>query len=137
MIRKLITTVVTGSLLMLPLQQAFAHGGGLDRHGCHRETATNTRHCHRKDDEGSGDLLLILGGVAAGLVLVAVLLRNRNNPALVENLELRPDLDPQRGRGLAAEYSLDRFQHLGVRMVSKPEEERPTAYVGAYWKLKF
>ena len=122
---------------MLPLQQAFAHGGGLDRHGCHRETATGSYHCHKKDDEGNEDLLLILGGVAAGLVLVAILLRDRSNPALVENLQLRPDFDLEKGRGVAAEYSVDRWQHLGVRMVSKPEEKHPTAYMGTYWQLRF
>ena len=24
----------------------FAHGGGLDKNGCHKETKTGTRHCH-------------------------------------------------------------------------------------------
>lgn len=24
----------------------FAHSGGTDKNGCHRESATGTRHCH-------------------------------------------------------------------------------------------
>lgn len=27
---------------------AFAHGGGLDRDGCHVDRRTDVKHCHRK-----------------------------------------------------------------------------------------
>ncbi|WP_425493318.1 YHYH domain-containing protein [Microvirga zambiensis] len=35
----ILTMVLTGS--------AFAHGGGLDRNGCHTDRKTGDRHCHR------------------------------------------------------------------------------------------
>ncbi|GGK47829.1 YHYH domain-containing protein [Salinarimonas ramus] len=31
----------------LPVASAFAHGGGLDRNGCHTERRNGTYHCHR------------------------------------------------------------------------------------------
>lgn len=50
-----------------------AHGGGLNRDGCHRETATGGRHCHREksDDRKTWETV---GHVAAGLAGVALLL---------------------------------------------------------------
>ena len=106
--------------------------------GCHRETATGGYHCHKKDDEGNEDLLLILGGVAAGLVLVAI---PSAGPKQSGAGRKPPTAAPisiwRKGAGVAAEYSVDRWQHLGVRMVSKPEEKHPTAYMGTYWQLRF
>ncbi|WP_112663909.1 YHYH domain-containing protein [Microvirga flavescens] len=34
-------------LSLLTLSQALAHGGGLDRNGCHTNRKTGDRHCHR------------------------------------------------------------------------------------------
>ena len=42
-------------LVSLVPREAFAHGGGLNKDGCHRETATGGYHCHRggsRDDGG-------------------------------------------------------------------------------------
>jgi len=32
---------------LLPAAAAFAHGGGLDRHGCHHDRKRGGYHCHR------------------------------------------------------------------------------------------
>ena len=51
--RRTILAAFVASLL-LP-SALFAHSGGLDRHGCHRETATGGYHCHRgSSSSGSG-----------------------------------------------------------------------------------
>lgn len=36
-----------GGLLALPALTAFAHGGGLDKNGCHTNRKTGEYHCHR------------------------------------------------------------------------------------------
>lgn len=56
-------------LLWLPSPVvSWAHGGGTDSNGCHRETLTNTRHCHeanpnldKKNREFKGEPRLIDG----------------------------------------------------------------------------
>ena len=47
--RRALAFVTAAAVLALALSPAtgFAHGGGLDRQGCHRETATGGYHCHR------------------------------------------------------------------------------------------
>ena len=42
-----VTAAAALALLALSPATGFAHGGGLDRQGCHRETATGGYHCHR------------------------------------------------------------------------------------------
>ena len=62
-------------LASVPIQQAAAHGGGLDRHGCHHETATGGYHCHRGGDNDSDDPdWETAGAILGGLVVVAVLI---------------------------------------------------------------
>jgi hypothetical protein len=46
MLRRLGGGVLVATLLATPAA-LLAHGGGLDRYGCHRETRTGTYHCHR------------------------------------------------------------------------------------------
>jgi len=41
-------------LMVLTTPTAWAHGGGLNRCGCHIERATNTCHCHRAPYGGCG-----------------------------------------------------------------------------------
>lgn len=36
-----------GTALALPADSAHAHGGGLDRYGCHTQRSTGEYHCHR------------------------------------------------------------------------------------------
>lgn len=31
---------------LFSVSTTFAHSGGTDKNGCHRESATGTRHCH-------------------------------------------------------------------------------------------
>lgn len=52
----------------------YAHGGGLDSSGCHNETATGGYHCHQEEKASSTQL------VVAGLILLAVLLKNSGTP---------------------------------------------------------
>lgn len=39
-------TCVALTLIALLTSSAYAHSGGTDKNGCHRERATGTRHCH-------------------------------------------------------------------------------------------
>lgn len=66
-------SVMVVLMLALPLQQAFAHGGGLDRYGCHRETATGGYHCHddEDDDQDWEAAALILGGLIVLVIILA------------------------------------------------------------------
>lgn len=38
---------VTATLALMLAAPAYAHGGGLDANGCHRDRKAGTRHCHR------------------------------------------------------------------------------------------
>ncbi len=38
---------------LLPAAAAFAHGGGLDRHGCHHDRKRGGYHCHRAPASGA------------------------------------------------------------------------------------
>lgn len=43
-------TILAAALLALLIDSppsVIAHGGGLDRYGCHRDTKAGTYHCHR------------------------------------------------------------------------------------------
>lgn len=42
MMNKILFVFLTFSLA----STVFAHSGGTDKNGCHRESATGTRHCH-------------------------------------------------------------------------------------------
>ena len=76
--------------LMLPLQQVAAHGGGLNRAGCHNETATGGYHCHRnkKDDFDWA----IAGAVAGGALVLWFLVEclDDDENALASRLQLVP-----------------------------------------------
>ena len=39
-------TIVAVMFALLGVSAAFAHSGGTDANGCHRETATGGYHCH-------------------------------------------------------------------------------------------
>ncbi|MBJ6127867.1 YHYH domain-containing protein [Microvirga splendida] len=40
-------TFLAGLLASLLATAALAHGGGLDKNGCHTNRKTGDRHCHR------------------------------------------------------------------------------------------
>ena len=42
---------VLGAVLV-PSRPAVAHGGGLDRYGCHNDRKAGTYHCHRGPCQG-------------------------------------------------------------------------------------
>ena len=67
---KPLAAVVMAACISWPVAPAVhGHGGGLDRHGCHRETATGGYHCHRGSrSSGSSDLDWV--GILAALVVV-------------------------------------------------------------------
>ena len=57
MAKALIAALLALCILALPMREAFAHGGGLNRDGCHHETATGGYHYHRGgNDDGGADL---------------------------------------------------------------------------------
>lgn len=43
---KVVVAVIATVSVLLINQNTHAHGGGLDKQGCHKEKATRTRHCH-------------------------------------------------------------------------------------------
>ncbi len=126
--------------LLLPLNQALAHGGGTDRHGCHTETRTGERHCHNRKDEDRGIDWAIVGGVAGGALLLwlAVELLDRGGEtAAAERLRIAPYPGAAGGMGFAAEYGLGGAGAIGVRAVPPVEAGHERGHVGAYWRLGF
>ena len=64
--RRLTILLIAAAFILLPLQDALAHGGGLNSQGCHNETATGGYHCHRDRDDDKDDWETagaILGGL--------------------------------------------------------------------------
>ena len=136
--RKLILAVFVMSGLTVAAQQAAAHGGGLNREGCHRETATGGYHCHRKKDEKGDDIdWALAGGVAGGVLILWVLidrLKDDRN-AFAERLHLAPLLSDDKA-GIAAEYTPDGAHRLGFRAETE-REERGESYMGMHWRVAF
>ena len=123
-------------ILVLPLQEALAHGGGLNSDGCHRETATGGYHCHRDGEDDDVDWETI-GAVAGGLVLLWLLvewLDNDTSPAF--GLRMVPGSAAEDAPRLAAEYRLNNFQHVGVR-ASMPLAADESEGALAYWRVNF
>lgn len=106
---------------------ALAHGGGLDRHGCHRETATGGYHCHRDQDDDVD--WGVIAGVLGGLVVVALVLRWLQTDNPTHGLQLSVDADGTTDIG----YPLGNSQQLGIRSI--PSTEGDTALT--YWRLRF
>ncbi len=64
-------TILVSLFAMTMPSLAFAHGGGLDQHGCHRQTSDNTYHCHSGTFVGQSfanqdAMLVILNGQGDG-----------------------------------------------------------------------
>ena len=108
----IIAASVTSLLGFLVPQDAFAHGGGLDRHGCHNETATGGYHCHRGGSSNNGIDVdwKTVGAVVGGLLVLGILVRAMDT-----------DQQPTY-RGLAPELAAD---------------QTGNAYAGARWRLHF
>lgn len=86
--RNRISAYIVALCLVFPVMPtAWAHGGGLDSRGCHRETATGGYHCHRggtsnssdTSDSGSGsdssssDAWKAVGAVVGGLLVLGLI----------------------------------------------------------------
>ena len=81
--RKIIVSVIVADLLLPYAREAWAHDGGLDRHGCHNVTATGEYHCHRgEDDEDKTTALLVAAGVVVVLVAATLVLAQQEEGAL-------------------------------------------------------
>lgn len=135
--RRRIAAILVTFGLLVPLQEAAAHGGGLDRYGCHRETATNTRHCHRSSDDDKDVPWAVIAGVAGGALVLFLVLRgfNERNQAALADIQIVPHLDPENRLGVAAQYSLGPAGLVGVRTTAGFVDEPHR--VGAYWRLRF
>lgn len=121
--------------LMLPQQQAAAHGGGLDSSGCHNETATGGYHCHRdkKDDFDWAMVGAVAGGVLALWLLVEWLDDDEN--ALASGLQLVPHFT-EKEAGIIAEYTVDGLHRVGISTRTHTDD-RQDAYTGVHWRLAF
>ena len=121
--------------LMLPLQQAAAHGGGLNSSGCHNKTATGGYHCHRdkKDDFDWA----IVGAVAGGALVLWLLVDwlNDDKNALASRLQLVPHLNEDEA-GIVAEYTVDGLHRVGIRTRTRTDDREDT-YLGIHWRLAF
>ena len=116
-------------ILALPLREALAHGGGLDSHGCHRETATGGYHCHQEEDETDWETAgLVVGGLVA-LILVLAWLQDDDESS---SLRLHVSEDGTADVG----YSLGASQQIGVRTTA-PADDSENDYLGVYWRLAF
>ena len=79
---------------------AFAHGGGLNREGCHHKHSNNTYHCHRQQQQSSDDweqalgALLLLGLVGAAITEASCnkdwrVLENHHNYVVIGEVNCR------------------------------------------------
>ena len=122
--RKLIVGVVVACFLLSYVPGAWAHGGGLNREGCHRETATGGYHCHRgsadDDKEESQELLIGVGAAVAALALWWLLTRENNT-----SMSMVPqDPEPERSNPL-------------IPTPYVVGDQDGAAQVGAVWKIDF
>ena len=121
--------------LMLPLQQATAHGGGLDSSGCHNETATGGYHCHRnkKDDFDWAIAGAVAGGALALWLLVECLKDDEN--ASESRLQLVPHFNETEA-GIVAEYAVGGLHRVGIS-TRMHTDDRENTYAGVHWRLAF
>ena len=135
--RKVISALTALCLAALPLSQALAHGGGLDRHGCHRETATGGYHCHRGGDDDKEDIdWALIGGVVGGLVALVIAIRWLQDDK-ASLIQIVPHAYDENRLGIAAEYSLGPAGAVGLHATTPIGEDRENTRTGAYWKLRF
>ena len=138
-------------LSMIPIHNALAHGGGLDRHGCHNETATGGYHCHRPSEDDDNDTLKT-AGIAVGALLVGVIVWRcieswSSNPSALQRDDVAPNervgftpyLKGDEGGGLAIHYDLSRSSRLGVHVMYDRNDGQDEAdmHTAAVWNLRF
>lgn len=126
--QRLITILLVVVLFTFLVTDALAHGGGLDRHGCHHETATGGYHCHRdqEDDVDWG----VLAGVVGGLVALVFVLRwlQPDNPTY--GLQVSIDAEGTADIG----YPVGNSQQIGIR--SMPSNDGDDTAL-TYWRVQF
>ena len=107
--------------------EALAHGGGLDRYGCHRETATGGYHCHNDEEEVDWGLV---AGVVGGLITLVFVLRwlQPDNPTY--GLQLSVDADGTTDIG----YPIGNSHQIGIRSIPSTEGDNTAL---TYWRLRF
>ena len=119
--RSIAAVVVVCLMSTFPAQSLFAHGGGLDSRGCHRETATGGYHCHRggsdSSSSSSSNAWKIVGGVLVVLVVIGVAVRILNRNASSPFIPAAPERDD-----FDVRFSVD-------------ESGEPTA--GVVWRVRF
>lgn len=142
--KRLVSTIVGLSFMITPLH-AFAHDGGLDRDGCHNETATGGYHCHRNDGDEGLDWETA-GIVAGGLLLLAIVatvvtgqkgLWLTDTGAAGPRMGVIPYLAGNDAIGLDAYYDVNPSSRLGVRMVFGENDGEQAVATGAAWNLWF
>ena len=102
--------------LAAPAAPVYGHGGGLNRDGCHRETATGGYHCHRGNSDDWERAAVVLGG----LVLVGAAIWWWNKRRQAQTLtDLAP---PVEERNFGLRYAVD---------------ERGDPEAGIFWRLRF
>ena len=74
---KLVSVGLCALLAFQATIPAYAHSGGTDSMGCHRESSTGTRHCHNGGTSGGArsgdeDRLVVVGAVLIGAIVVGV-----------------------------------------------------------------
>ena len=120
--RKIIVGVVVACFLLAHAPEAWAHGGGLNRDGCHRETATGGYHCHRgSDDEEENEELLIGVGAAVAVLTLWWLLTRENNTSMSMQTQ-EPELD---------------YRNPLIPTPYVVRDEDGAAQIGAVWKIDF
>lgn len=79
---KWIFSTIVAALIVLSSSTTFAHSGGTDASGCHRDSSTGTRHCHggSSGSGAGGDVDMMYGLGTATSIIGALLLL----PAWVE-----------------------------------------------------
>lgn len=59
---RLLSTGLALAAALAPAAAAQAHGGGLDRHGCHHDRKNGGYHCHRGSGPTASSMALAAGG---------------------------------------------------------------------------
>ena len=142
--RKRLTATITGICFLIAPLHAFAHGGELNRDGCHNVTATGGYHCHRGSDEEDDVDWGTVGIVVGGLVLLAVVARvmtGQKGLSLTDTdaadwrMGVMPYLAGNGAVGLDAHYNVSPSSRLGVRMEHGAGREE--GRIGASWAMEF
>ena len=135
--RRHLTVLATIAALLWP-GLLLAHGGGLDRYGCHQQTSTGGYHCHGKkeDDEVDWDTIAaVVGGLAVfGLVIYWL---DDDDMGLAQPLRLAPYFSDSDHAGLVARYELGGGQRLGFSTEHRIDGLRDETRFNLQWHVGF